>query len=196
MDYSGKTGGGDFKQPNFGLQAARIFKIVDIGTQEDEFEGKAKLARKMLVFFELAQLTEDNRPFTIFKEYNQNIRSERATLRKHMQSWKGKAMTKEMIEDFDAKALLGEVCMVNLVESKSGKAKVDNILALPEGFVSPKAANDNVFLDLDAFDEKTFNELAEWVQKKIALSPEYRRAVNPEPDPAPKAEVTSDDIPF
>lgn len=200
MDYSGNSSGGNFKQPNVGLQAARIYKIVDIGTQTDTFEGEEKVARKMIVFFELSQKMEDGKPYSIFKEYNQAIKWPNATLRKHWKSWKGKDMTDEEVQNFDARSLLGETCMVNLVLSNTKKAKVDNLMAVIEGVPVPAAYNEQVFFDLDAkpFPQAVFDELPKWIKEKIDKSPEYESIINPEAAAAPAAGAgkSSDDIPF
>lgn len=204
MDYTGGSSNGGFKQPKTGLQVARIYKIIDIGTQEDEFDGEKKKARKVVMFFELAQKMDDGRPYSIFKEYNQNISAKNATLRKHLESWSGKKMTPESIKAFDIKVLLGKACMVNLVLNANDKAKVDNVMAVPEGTVKPAPYNEQSFMDLDAvpFDHVLYHALPDWVKDKIALSPEYLRLTEgPKEEPAPTPEVpatpaNNDDIPF
>lgn len=50
----------------------------------------------------------------------------------------------------------------------------DTAKALEKNIV---ADNEQFVLSLDAFDQKTYEKLPEWLQKKIAESPEYTKAV-------------------
>lgn len=211
MDYGGNSGSnnGGYQQPAPGLKLARIFKIVDVGTQDDEYNGVKKKSRNVLIFWELTQTMADGRPFTTFLEYNQYMGDEKCKLRKHLESWTGKSMTPELIKSFDAqKMLLGKWMMVNLVKKSSQKVKVDGLMAKPPELQRPaNGVNPLVYFDLDAkpFDQGAFDGLPAWIQKKIQISPEYRRlqgeviddahdAQNQQANEAPPP--IDDDIPF
>ena len=200
MNFQGSGEGGGYKQPKPGLQAARIYRIADLGTQDDTYQGKPKRARKMMVWFELAQKMEDGKPFSLFREYNTNLNAENCGLRKDMESWTGKTMTPEIIKNFDPKRLmLGKACMVNVV-LKNEKAKVMGIMAVPEGVAKPEPHNPQAYFDLDDFDSAAFEALPAWIQNKVMVSPEYKKATeghheegrhNDGPPPG-----SADDIPF
>ncbi len=191
-------GGGGFKQPKPGLQVARIYRIIDLGTQDDTYEGKPKRNRKMMVFWELGEKMEDGRPFSINKEYTVSL-GEKSTLRKHMESWTSKTMTKEIVDTFDpARMMLGKACQVNLV-LKGEKVRVDGILPLGAGQPKPEPVNPKTILDLEAFDRAVFEALPDWIKNKIMASPEYKKlseAGAGAEDGGTPAGLDADDIPF
>lgn len=206
MDFKGEGTGGGFKQPKPGLQAARIYRIADLGTQEDTYPGdpKPKKARKMMVWFELAQKMDDGQPFSIFREYNTNLTADACGLRKDLESWSGKSMTTEFIETFDpSKMMLGKACMVNVVLKKNKKgddsAKVMGIMAVPEGLPKPEPHNPQGYFDLDHFDQAAFEALPTWIQNKVAASPQYKKATEGHSEGGanhPSGGGVDDSIPF
>lgn len=207
MNTGGTGSGTGYQEPAAGLKMARIYKIVDLGTQEDEYEGTKKKSRNVLIFWELGQLMADGKPFSTFLEYNQYLGDVKCKLRKHIESWTSKSMTPEIIKAFDfRKMLLGRSMMVNLIKKPSGRVKVDNLMAPPAGTAKPDAVNALVYFDLDAkpFDQATYDALPDWIKKKIATSPEYRRLQGEVIDDghdgqhqaANEAPPTDDDIPF
>ncbi len=208
MNTGGTGSGTGYQEPAPGLKVARIYKIIDLGTQEDEYEGTKKKSRNVLIFWELEQKTADGRPFSTFIEYNQYLGDVKCKLRKHIESWTSKSMTPEIIKAFDfQKFLLGRSMMVNLIRKPSGRVKVDNLMAPPAGTAKPAPFNPLVYFDLDAkpFDQATFDKLDPWVQKKIVKSPEYRRlpgeVIDDEPHGAPQGQhdgppPIDDDTPF
>lgn len=201
MNFNGNgSNGGGFKQPKPGLVAARIYRIADLGTQDDSYQGKPKRARKMMVWWELAQKMDDGQPYSVFLEYSQFL-TEKAKLRKHMESWAGKAMDEKAIKDFNPKTyMLGKACMVNLVQKENGKVVVEGLLPVPEGMPKPAPHNPQVYFDLDSFDRAAFEALPDWIKNKIMLSPEYLEATGQaaagdrhEDGPPPESD---DEIPF
>ena len=203
MDFGGDKEKEEKERPRVGLHAARIYSIVDIGTQVVEYPGKPKsTSRRMIVWWELAQKMADGHPFSVNLEYSQYIASEKSKLRAHLQAWTGKVMDAATIKAFDPrKMMLGKACMVNLVQGTTGNIKVDGLLAIPEGMEKPAAVNPQVYLDLDAFEPTVFEGLYTWVKTKIMASPQYLKlngehaADEPghEDGPPPASE---DDIPF
>ena len=67
-----------FKPVPPGTHLGRLYRIVDIGTQQGEYQGKITHARKIILHFELfgedetgAPLTrDDGKPLIITKYYN------------------------------------------------------------------------------------------------------------------------------
>ena len=47
------SGGGDFEQPPVGTHVARCIKVIDIGTQKGEYQGKANSKRQCIIGWEL-----------------------------------------------------------------------------------------------------------------------------------------------
>jgi hypothetical protein len=200
------------EKPNPGLRVGRLYKIVELGTQTDEYEGQTKRNAKVMITFELAApMMADGRPFSISKEYTQSL-GEKATLRKHLESWKGQAMTEQEHKDFDPKKLLGKVGCLNLTLTARGKIKIDSISGLMEGMAKPEPFNPQSYFSMDDFDVEAFQAMPNWIKAKIESSPEYKalhaaggHEDGPPPPAAPlsgidpktgKPVVNPDDIPF
>lgn len=98
--------------------------------------------------------------------------SEKANLRKLIESWFGKKFpTDEAAADFDMKNLLGKRCLLNVTHSEKNNktyANISNATPLPKGMVSNEPQhNPSLFFELDHADEATFKSLPEWLRKKI-----------------------------
>ena len=61
------SGSTDFKLPPPGSFLARLYRIIDIGTQTTEWMGKKKMQRKIICMFELhlslIHISEPTRPY-------------------------------------------------------------------------------------------------------------------------------------
>ena len=52
----------DFKLPPAGSFSARLYRLIDIGTQTTEWMGKKKMQRKIIAMFELHGEDNDGQP--------------------------------------------------------------------------------------------------------------------------------------
>ena len=167
-----------------GTHLARCVHIVDLGTQESEFNGEKKVARKIRITWETPEETtvfkEENgqQPYLVSKMFTLSLH-EKASLRKTIESWLGRKLTaKEEEEGYDIYALLGKECIVNIVHNAVGDktyANVDSVSPLMKGMKAPAQITDSVFFSLekDEYDELIFEGFGEWLQDIIAKSPEY-----------------------
>lgn len=126
---------------------------------------------------------------------------EKATLRKDLESWRGRKFTQAEIENFPGlKTVLGKPCMLNVVHSDDGKhANIGAVLPLPAGMTAPPAVGKQVYLSLDEdFDPDLFNALSDNLKKTISASPEYQQLMTGGRNPAPStgSDPQDDDIPF
>lgn len=197
----------DFKPVPAGSHLGRLYKIVDIGTQQGEWQGKATYSRKMIFYFELhgeddkgQPLTnDDGKPLIVTKYYNASL-SEKSTLRKHLQAWLNIDFN-NMPQGFEVRSILGKFAMVNVINySKEGKQKsaIDGLTAVPAIVAKhglPDGVNEIFMFDLNKFDSAKFDSLSDSVKKTIMDSPEYR-ALAGKPEPAKAEEEFNDDIPF
>ena len=186
-------GGKDFEQHPAGVFPARCVRIVDLGTQDESFEGQAKTLRKMAFFFETNQLLTEGeyagKPFMLNREFTCSL-GEKATLRKSLESWRGRKFTNEEVKGFEITAVLGKPLMLNIVEytkKTTGKmgTKIDSMMPLPSGMIAEKAVGDVFFFNLyddegnvKKLDSESYGKLSEYWKKKIALSPEYKQATS------------------
>jgi len=204
--------------PPKGMQVARCYSVVDLGTQEVEWEGIKKLQRKMMVTFELPNHTkvfdEDKgkQPIVIGQKYTQSFH-EKSRLMEHLTSWFSDGEIEGDLLNVVQKKLVGRSAYLNIKHDsyeKGGKtypyAQIAGINPLPKEVECSKQVNGTVFFDLDNFDEKVFDSLPEWMQKVIKESPEYKEAVydelgEEEPQeksktPIPDSDIKESDLPF
>jgi hypothetical protein len=198
-----------FKNAPAGSHLARLYKIVDVGSQHGEYQGKATFNRKIVFYFELhgddatgqPLVNDDGKPLIITKYYNVTL-GEKATLRRHLQSWLNLDFT-AMPEGFKVESILGKFGMINVINyTKDGETKtaIDGVTAVPAIVVKhglPEGVNDLFIFDLNKFDSAKFDSLSDNVKKTIMDSPEYR-AIFKQSDTKPAAsnEFGDDDIPF
>lgn len=130
------TNEGNFEQPPTGLQQAVCVFVHDIGTQKGDYMGKPTEAHKVIVSWELGEkmTTGDyaGKPFMISKYYTLSL-SEKANLRKDLESWRGQAFSETELEGFDVEKLIGANCYLNLVKNDKGKVVISAITQLPKG---------------------------------------------------------------
>lgn len=167
------NGGGDFENPEPGSYAGTCYKIVDLGTQTSEYQGKPNSRRQVILTWELDELMSDGRPFIVSKFYTASL-SEKANLRHDLASWRGRDFTPEELMGFSPRKILGASCLVTLTKNDKGKVRVTGVAKLPKGMNAPTATNPQVFFHLDEFDQATFDGLSDGVKKIIVQSPEYQ----------------------
>lgn len=168
--------GSDFKPIDPGTYTAVCSRVIDQGTQTSAFYGTSK--RKVLLAWEIpeveVEVDGDKRPALVMSSYTASL-SEKATLRKDLESWRGRKFTKEELEGFDLKNILGKGCMISVVHSEDGKyANVASVMALPRGMPAPPAPRELINFDLNAFDQDTFDKLSDKMREKIRSSPEFK----------------------
>jgi len=170
----GGGGGGDFKRAPAGSHIAVCNMVVDCGLQPGS-QAFPNPKRKVYVRFEIPseriEYEKDGKtiegPLTIGSFYTASM-NEKATLRKHLEGWRGKQFSDEEAAAFDVAAIAGRPCMLSVIESEHGGKTYSNIAsigAIPKG-VSPPAAENPPFVYLDG-DRKTFDKLPKWLQEKI-----------------------------
>jgi hypothetical protein len=196
----------EFKNPPAGSHLGRLYKIIDIGTQVGEWQGKATQARKMIFYFELhgeddaglPLLNDDGKPLICTKYYNVSL-GEKSTLRKHLQSWLHLDFS-SMPQGFQVESILGKFAMVNITSyQKDGKTKayIEGLSAVPAIVVKhglPEGINEVFMFDMNKFDSAKFDSLSDGVKKTIMDSPEYRK-LSKQPEPVESTNF-DDDIPF
>lgn len=193
-----------------GTFVAICYRFIDRGTQINEFNGERKTRREVMLTWELPdEKMEDGRPFSISKTYTWSMH-EKATLRKDLEAWRGRAFTDEDFEGpnaFNTKKLLGAPCMLSVThETKKDRtfAKVASIGKLVKGMQVPALVNPTVYLALvkEDFDAGVFGALSDKMREIIAGSPEYRELMKADArhdDPGygyDPGHDPNDDVPF
>lgn len=179
------SGGFDRKLVPQGTHLATCYSMIQLGTVEQEYMGETKMLHKVMLTFEIPEETitikkddkEVELPMSISKEYTFSM-GDKATLRKDLESWRGKAFTEEEAKNFEIDVLLSKPCLLNIVHktSRSGKerAEIAGISPLMKGMAKPTQINKSVLFSFDTWDLEVFNSLPEWIRKKIESSQEYQ----------------------
>ena len=176
--------------PPAGSHAARLVWLVDLGTQEDTWQGETKIRRKIHLTFELVnELMEDGRPFVVGRSISMSF-NEKSTLRAIAETLLGSKLPK----DFDLSTIIGKPCLAQVVhyEKKDGTTggKLGTIIAAPKGFPVKNAANECLVYNIHEPDANTFQKLPKWIQEDIGKAKENDPAYNSSPA------MQESDIPF
>lgn len=193
------SGEGGFQEPPVGNHVARCIKLTDLGTQQGEYQGKPRARNIVMLTWELCnEKMQDDRPFAISHFYTNSL-NEKATLRHHLEAWRGRTFTDQELDGFDLQAVLGKPCMLSVVLNEAGKARVSAVAAMPKGMAAPEAVNKCEAFWIDEWDEHAFAQLSDGVRRIIEASDEYKamRAANGKPKgAAPSIMELEEDIPF
>lgn len=173
---------GSFELTPAGTFVAVCYRFIDRGTQISEYMGDKKIRREVMLSWELAdELMSDGRPFSASKTYTWSM-NEKATLRKDLESWRGRAFEDADFEGenaFNTKKLLGAPCMMTITHETRGDktyAKVASIGKLLKGVTPPPLVNKIQYLSLtpEGWDAAVYADLSEKMKSVISSSPEYR----------------------
>lgn len=211
MSLYAQSSGGNFELCPAGVHLARCYRIVDLGTQKTEYMGQVKHLHKVMLAWEIHGTDEngdkilmnDGRPFAIFKNYTLSW-SEKANLRLDLQAWRGKPFSKEEMQKFDLKNVLGAWCMLNVIhrEGTTGKtyANVGGITPVPSVIKHaglPDKVNKDELFTIENPDMSMFNSFSDNLKEKISNSPEWKKSQGAAQPKAPVAEEEFDEeIPF
>ena len=191
------------------MHVARCYRLIDLGTQPKSYQGKPTgEARKIMASWELLgdERMDDGKPFTISKSWFLSMH-EKASLRKDLESWRGKPFNAEEEASFDVSKLLGAYCLLNVVQEagKDGSSytQIKAITPLIKGMPKPDPVNANFIFDADEPDMAAFEKFSDKMKELINGCREWRtkRAGG---KPATTATATQgsgfedmdDDIPF
>lgn len=190
-----------FRLAEPGMQTGVCTVIADIGTQTTAWKGQEKKKRQIIFSWELPdeKPLDDGRPLTITNTYT-NIFGDKAGLVLDIQSWTGGPIS----DDFQIDSLLGKGCNLNIVAKVVNEKHYRNIAGiapLKKNEVSPTPKGELMLFDLRNFDQATFDSLPPFIKKKIELSPEYQKIINPDGsenqwNSVTGSEVLDDEIPF
>jgi hypothetical protein len=175
LTFSVGGSGGDFKRAPSGSHIAVCNMVADCGLQPGSAQypqPKRKVYLRFEIPAERIEYEKDGKklegPLTIGKFYTASM-NEKATLRKHLEGWRGKAFTDQEAEVFDVGKLLGVACMLSVVEEdRDGKtySNIAGIGKLPKGLPPPVAEGDLLYFDDDS-SQAEFDALPPWLREKI-----------------------------
>src|SRR5262249_53682681 len=96
-----------FEHAPAGTHLGICTSVIDLGTQHDEYQGKPITRNRVLIQWEIQDAVRENgEPFVIGKFYTNSL-SEKANLRRDLESWRGKAFSEQELNGFDLAKILG-----------------------------------------------------------------------------------------
>lgn len=168
----------DFTPMPAGTHSARCYQVIDIGTQKTEYQGDVKYLQKIILSFETPdEKMQDEKPFIIHQEYTASF-GDKANLRQHLESWRGKPFTPEELQGFDISKLLNQPCVITVVHKTSGSgntyAKITGIGKPMKGMVVQEATNPLLKWEIGG----DLSQLPEWIKNKAMASVELSGDAN------------------
>ena len=208
-------GGSTFTPVPPGMYLARCYRIIDLGTQKSEYLGQVKTMPKVMLGFEVhgeddsgkPLVTAKGEPMTISKNFTLSL-AEKATLRKDLQTWRGKEFTAEELRGFSIDNVLGAWAMVSITKSAGNNGQeytnIANINSVPKALKAtlPEGHNKVVAFYISKPDMELFNSFSDNLRAKIEGSPEWQARKGAQQNKSEYAAATGafadldDDIPF
>lgn len=205
--------GGDFKLLPPGIHAAVCDQVISLGLQRSAWSGKEKVMPKVYLRFEVPQERLEyekdghkvERPMSIGVTLTNSL-SEKATLRKFLESWRGREFTKAELENFDLMQVLGKPCMLTVEHNETPDKTYANIKSLSRFFPEMVVAGQRVSvpvpkpeMELLAFDPVyepgAYDKLPDWLKEKVDARVHPEAAATTEA-PVVTEDFKDDDIPF
>ena len=203
-----ESGGGTFTPVPPGMYLARCYRIVDLGTQKSEYLGQVKNLPKVMLQFEVhgedeagkPLVTAKGEPMSISKNFTLSL-AEKATLRKDLQTWRGKEFTPEELRGFSVDNVLGAWAMIAITKAMGNNGKeytnIANINSVPKAMKAnlPEGHNKCASFYIANPDMAMFETFSDNLRAKIEQSPEWQDRVGKKPTKSGFDDM-EDDIPF
>lgn len=208
------NGGGDFELIPEATYIATCVLMADIGTHTESFQGQdPKEVEKLYIGWELNSCGTEGKPYTIGTTYNAAF-GKKATLRKTLEAWRGRAFTDEELRGFDIRKILGKSCGLGVMHKSSANdpavkyPRIASIQALPGGVQPYQPSVEPWIFSINEFNQTDFDRLPSLAKTVCQKSHEYKALVASgivaEDQAAPPQEdapwfddhITEGDIPF
>lgn len=191
-----------------GTHFGRCVWVIDIGTQEKEWQGQQKLVRQLILAWELP--TEKHtfkeekgpEPFVVSWVGTFSL-GEKSNLRPMLEAWRGRSFTEAELAKFDVAKLLGAPCMITIGHETKGDKTFTNIMAVsatPKGTTVPPQITPSVEYSVTQGRDQVYQSLPEWIRKRIDQCQEFQpRSVPADGPPMSEPEPGQGDdqeIPF
>ena len=183
---------GTFENVPEGTHRAVCIMVVDLGMQ---WSAKwEKSTHKVWIGFETPdELTTAGEPMRIGSMYTMSL-TDRAILRAHLESWRGKRFTDEELRGFDVDKLAGKPCLISVVLNGS-YTNINGISSLPKKMERPTPSIEPIVYMMEDGESDTYKALPEFLRKKIDDGRLAEATVSDKPAPPANADF-DDDIPF
>ena len=198
-----------------GTHHAVCYGVVAVGTQpSQQYTPRPKVVVAFEIPGERIEIKGKDLPRGISKRYTLSL-NEKASLRKDLQSWRGRPFTSAELAGFDVSKLIGANCLLSVLhQDRAGAtyANISSISALPKSMKSVAPENPSLYFNvveaIASAKSKGLRDiiwpedLPAWIEKLCCESEEYKTFVmgspNAEPPDAPAEEdlQPAEEVPF
>ena len=172
------NGGNDtpsYPTVSVGVHKARCVRVIDLGTQQNDYQGQISWKRQVMLIWEVPSETNNKgEPLTISKFYTLSL-NEKANLANDLVSWRGRPFTETEKKAFDISKVAGKPCSINDILNQNGKPKVSTVMPIGKNDEIAQQFHPNMVFSITDFQEKkmeVFNQLPEGIRNIILKSKE------------------------
>mgnify|MGYP001361919052 FL=1 len=172
------NGGNDtpsYPTVSVGVHKARCVRVIDLGTQQNDYQGQISWKRQVMLIWEVPSETDNKgEPLTISKFYTLSL-NEKANLANDLVSWRGRPFTETEKKAFDISKVAGKPCSINVILNQNGKPKVSTVMPIGKNDDIAQQFHPSVVFNITDFQEKkmeVFNQLPEGIRNIILKSKE------------------------
>lgn len=173
-------------------------RIIDVGTQEDEWKGQTKFNRKVRFGWELPEErfvfdeAKGEQPFMIDRTYNFSS-FEKSNFIKDMVAWTGGKLD----ENFDIEDMLGKPCLVTVTHKEDGDKVYSNVTAvsaIPKSLKNSVHAPENplFYYSVENGKDENYGKLPDFLKEMADKSHELDPPEPEEKSPFHQGEATTD----
>jgi hypothetical protein len=161
----------DYTPASEGTHIARCLRVIDLGTQDTEYQGKQMERPQVILQFVL--LDEEIANPVVTKRYTASLHPQ-SGLRKDLEAWVGKINL-----EFSLSSLLNKPCLVSISHNQKDNrvyANVSGVSSVPKGFDVPELPPQYqpLIFDLSKPDRAVFELLPVRMRGDILRSKEAR----------------------
>ena len=167
-------GTNEFPKVPTGVHNARCVRVIDLGTQRNDYGGNITYKRQVLIIWEVPDQISNDVPMTISKFYTLSLH-EKSNLGMDLVSWRGRPFTEQEKQGFDITKLIGVHCQINVMHNDSGKEKISSVMPLGKDTKIHEQHHESISFSIDDFQKgqrEQFNKLSEGIRKMILRSKE------------------------
>lgn len=114
-----------------GVHQAVCVDVIDKGMVETKgFNGAPPKKKHMVsIAWQIDELRDDGKRFLVYRRYTLSL-NEKASLRKDLESWRGRKFTRDEEMGFDVETVIGANCMLNIQHNQSGDKVYANVVSV------------------------------------------------------------------
>ncbi len=153
-------GGGDFEKAPPGNHPAILVALIDLGVQENDFQGTKSYQHRAFFCWELTSEKNTKGVNHIIGIDMTVSMNEKSKLRAWVDAWRGKKTNDG--EEFDISTLVGKKCLLSVTE-KNGYPKIAGVGGVPKGMTVADATKPLAIFSIDDIKADGSFTLPDWL---------------------------------